>query len=110
MRDQLAAVVKTALARGGVMLMAAFAVGRAEQLIYLLQVLMAEERIPAFPIYLDSPMAVSGRNIYRYYAGEHDLSEGLAIDKQTTRSTCGTCSWPARSRNRSRSTPFTGRR
>ncbi len=81
-RDELTAVVHTAIERGGVMLMAAFAVGRAEQMIYLLQILMAEGRIPAFPIYLDSPMAVSGWNIYQYYAGEHDLSEGLAIDKE----------------------------
>ena len=72
---------KAAIARGGVMLMAAFAVGRAEQMIYLLQMLMAEKRIPEFPIFLDSPMAVSGWKIYSYYAAEHDLSEGLAIDK-----------------------------
>ena len=80
-RDELADVVKAAMARGGMMLMASFAVGRAEQMIYLLQILMANKRIPELPIYLDSPMAVSGWNIYRYYGGEHDLSEGLAIDK-----------------------------
>jgi metallo-beta-lactamase family protein len=79
--EQLAGVVQTAIAKGGVMLMAAFAVGRAEQMIYLLQVLMAQKRIPEFPIYLDSPMAVSGWSIYSYYATEHDLSEGLAVDK-----------------------------
>jgi metallo-beta-lactamase family protein len=83
-RVELAREVNAAIARGGVMLMAAFAVGRAEQLIYLLQILMADHRIPEFPIYLDSPMAVSGWNIYGFYAGEHDLSEGLALDKNYT--------------------------
>ncbi len=76
--DQLSDVVNTAVARGGMILVASFAVGRAQQVIYLLQVLMKRQRIPPIPVYLDSPMAVSGMNIYRYYASEHDLSEGLA--------------------------------
>jgi metallo-beta-lactamase family protein len=61
------------------MLVASFAVGRAQQLIYLLQVLMDNGRIPRIPIALDSPMATAGMEIYRYYASEHDLSEGLAV-------------------------------
>jgi len=77
--EQLAEVVHNAIARGGVMLMASFAVGRAQQLIYLLQVLMDNGRIPEIPIVLDSPMAAAGMEIYRYYASEHDLTEGLAV-------------------------------
>jgi metallo-beta-lactamase family protein len=77
--DQLERVVLDAIDRGGVMLVASFAVGRAQQLIYLLQVLMDNGRIPRIPIALDSPMATAGMEIYRYYASEHDLSEGLAV-------------------------------
>ena len=77
--DQLCEVVNGSMARGGVMLMASFAVGRAQQLIYLLQVLMDQGRIPNIPVILDSPMAASGMNIYRYYASQHDLSEGLDV-------------------------------
>ena len=78
--DELCQVATEAIARGGVMLVASFAVGRAQQLIYLLQVLMEQQRIPRIPVYLDSPMAASGMNIYRYYAAEHDIGEGLAVD------------------------------
>jgi metallo-beta-lactamase family protein len=77
--ERLSAVVSESIERGGIMLMASFAVGRAQQLIYLLQVLMDEGRIPEIPIVLDSPMAASGMNIYRYYASQHDLSEGLTV-------------------------------
>ncbi len=77
--DQLTDVVLAAVERGGVMVVSSFAVGRAQQLIYLLHVLMGQGRIPKLPMFLDSPMAVSGMNIYRYYASEHDLSEGLAV-------------------------------
>lgn len=74
--DALAEVVQRSVARGGVMLMAAFAVGRSQQLIYLLQVLKSEGRIPDLPIYLDSPMAVNATQVYRQFADDHDLAEG----------------------------------
>lgn len=75
--DSLERLVLEALDRGGVILMAAFAVGRAQQLIYLLSVLMRDKRIPEIPVFLDSPMAVAGMKIYQYYADEHDLTESL---------------------------------
>jgi metallo-beta-lactamase family protein len=74
--DALAGVVQKAIKRGGVMLMASFAVGRAQQLIYLLQVLKRDDRIPDLPIYLDSPMSCDATSIYRHYRADHDLSEG----------------------------------
>ncbi len=73
--EDLAEVVGTAIRRGGVLLIASFAVGRAQQLIYLLQVLMAQGDLPVVPIYLDSPMAVDATGIYRHYHEDHDLSE-----------------------------------
>ena len=78
--DTLAEVVGRAVRRGGVMLMASFAVGRAQQLIYLLQVLKNDGRIPDLPIYLDSPMACNATSIYRAHREDHDLSEGELDD------------------------------
>ncbi|MCA9101417.1 MAG: MBL fold metallo-hydrolase [Planctomycetales bacterium] len=73
--DELAEVVDRSVHRGGVMVVAAFAVGRAQQLIYLLQILIAKGRIPELPIFLDSPMAINATNIFAAYPGEHDLTE-----------------------------------
>ncbi|CAE7332337.1 MBL fold metallo-hydrolase RNA specificity domain-containing protein [Botrimarina mediterranea] len=73
--DGLEAVIKRGVERGGVMLMASFAVGRAQQLIYLLQILKCQGKIPDLPIYLDSPMSVDATKIYREHCTEHDLSE-----------------------------------
>ena len=64
--DALEEVVHRSIDRGGVMLIASFAIGRAQQLIYLLQVL-ARERIPDLPIYLDSPMSCNATNVYRQF-------------------------------------------
>lgn len=74
--DELERVVNLAVRRGGVLLVAAFAVGRAQQLIYLLQLLAHQGRTPAIPIYLDSPMAIDATTIYSAYRRDHDLSEG----------------------------------
>lgn len=74
--DSLADVVNRCVERGGVMLVAAFAIGRSQQLIYLMQLLKKQRRIPNVPIYLDSPMAVDATNVYREFDEDHDLSEG----------------------------------
>lgn len=73
--EALAEVVHRGIERGGVMLMASFAVGRAQQLIYLLQVLKCAGKIPDLPIYLDSPMSVDATKIYREHCEDHDLTE-----------------------------------
>ncbi|HEX4148001.1 MAG TPA: MBL fold metallo-hydrolase, partial [Pirellulales bacterium] len=73
--DSLAQIVNEAIARGGVMVVAAFAVGRAQQLIYLLSTLMRQRRIPELPIYLDSPMAVSANKVFHDHPDEIDQNE-----------------------------------
>jgi metallo-beta-lactamase family protein len=75
--DGLEAVIHRGVKRGGVMLMAAFAVGRAQQLIYLMQGLKSQHRIPDIPIFLDSPMACDATAVYREFSADHDLSEGV---------------------------------
>jgi metallo-beta-lactamase family protein len=72
--DQLAGLMQAAIARGGVVVVAAFAVGRAQQLIYLLSLLMRQSRIPTLDVYLDSPMAVSATRIFEDFPDEIDLS------------------------------------
>jgi metallo-beta-lactamase family protein len=62
--DQLEGVLKRTFARGGVLLIPAFAVGRAQQMIYLMDQLVTEGRVRAFPIHVDSPMAIDATRIY----------------------------------------------
>jgi metallo-beta-lactamase family protein len=75
--DALEQVVHRSVQRGGVMLMAAFAVGRAQQLVYLLQILKSADRIPDLPIFIDSPMACDATAVYRQFAADHDLTDGV---------------------------------
>ena len=66
---RLADVVKHTVQRGGSVLMPAFAVGRAQALLILLQRLRRAGRLdPRIPIFLDSPMAIEATALYRRHA------------------------------------------
>ncbi len=62
--DQLEGVLKRTFARGGVLLIPAFAVGRAQQMIWLMDQLVTQGRVRPFPIHVDSPMAIDATRIY----------------------------------------------
>jgi len=70
----LADVVCRTASRGGIIVVPAFAVGRAQTLLHLLQQLKAVHRIPDLPVYLNSPMAADVTAIFRRHADEHRLS------------------------------------
>ena len=55
--DRLAEIVTAVAARGGKLIIPAFAIGRVEEIIYWLRRLEAEHRIPTLPVVVDSPMA-----------------------------------------------------
>jgi metallo-beta-lactamase family protein len=59
--------------RGGVVLIAAFAVGRAETLMLHLSRLRRRRAIPDIPIYLNSPMAIDASGMYQRHPDQHRL-------------------------------------
>ena len=63
----------------GVVLIPAFAVGRTQLLLYYLHQLMAADRIPDVPVYIDSPMATSATYLYynhpRYHKAKFNQNE-----------------------------------
>jgi metallo-beta-lactamase family protein len=73
-RDQLEGVLKRTFARGGVLLIPAFAVGRAQQMIWLMDQIVSEGRMRPFPIHVDSPMAIDATRIYAEYPDAHRVS------------------------------------
>lgn len=68
-----AEVINRTAARGGVVVVPAFAVGRAQALMYLVAVLKREGRIPDLPVFLNSPMAADTTAIYHKHRTEHRL-------------------------------------
>jgi metallo-beta-lactamase family protein len=56
--EKLAMLIRETAARGGKMIVPAFAIGRVEELLYWIKRLEEEKRIPVLPVFVDSPMAV----------------------------------------------------
>jgi metallo-beta-lactamase family protein len=71
--EALAELVSRTAARGGVVLIPAFSVGRTQSLLLLLDELRRAKRIPSLPIYLDSPMSISATELYRHHPATHRL-------------------------------------
>ena len=73
--ETLERVVREAVDRNGVIIVPAFAVGRAQHLMHVLAELKSAKRIPDLPIFLDSPMAINATGIFCKHKAEHRLSE-----------------------------------
>lgn len=68
-------IINRTTARGGVVLMPAFAVGRAQELLYAIYRLKQSGAIAAqLPVYLNSPMAIDMTELYQRHRAEHRLS------------------------------------
>ena len=57
---RLAEIITETVERGGKVIIPAFALGRVEELLYWINRLEEEHRIPVVPVYVDSPMAAIG--------------------------------------------------
>ena len=73
--DALAKVIVETAEKRGVIVVPAFAVGRAQHLMYLVARLRAAKRIPDIPVYLDSPMAIEATKLFCDHGEDHGLSE-----------------------------------
>jgi metallo-beta-lactamase family protein len=78
-RDDLARIVRESAARGGKILIPAFAVGRVQELIYDLHGLTREGRIPEIPIYIDSPLASDATTVFEMHPEVFDRNEDLVV-------------------------------
>jgi metallo-beta-lactamase family protein len=63
--NKLADVVNRTANHGGRIIVPAFAVGRAQQLVLLLHQLFNQKRIPGIPIFVDSPLAINVTQVHR---------------------------------------------
>jgi metallo-beta-lactamase family protein len=72
--DKLASVIETTVGRGGTVVIPAFAVGRAQTLMFHLQRLKTAQRLANVPVFLDSPMAVDASTLFCKHLDDHKLS------------------------------------
>jgi metallo-beta-lactamase family protein len=70
--DRLGEVIRRTAERGGRVVVPAFAVGRTQQLVLIINELVQKSRIPNIPVFVDSPLAVNATEIYRKHPECYD--------------------------------------
>ncbi|HEX7123014.1 MAG TPA: MBL fold metallo-hydrolase [Gemmatimonadaceae bacterium] len=76
-RAALGEIVRDTAARGGRVMIPAFAVGRTQELVYALHSLALEGAIPRIPIFIDSPLAIDVTSVFEMHPDTFDNSEKL---------------------------------
>jgi len=79
---ELEAIINRTVKRGGRVICPAFAVGRTQRLLYHLWKLRDEGRIPAVPVWLNSPLASQATEIF------HTLTDAHRLSPQVTDQVC----------------------
>jgi len=77
MPDRLGQIVRETAARGGRVLIPAFAVGRSQEILYDLHRLTRAKAIPPIPIVLDSPLAIAATGVFATNPDAFDRGEEL---------------------------------
>lgn len=80
--EQLADVINRTRKQGGHVVIPTFAIGRTQELLYCLNQLLNEKKIPALPVFVDSPMAMEITDIFKGYPQffDSDAREILKYD------------------------------
>ena len=72
-RDHLLRVIKqTCLEQKGKVIIPAFSVGRTQEIVYMLDQMASENKLPNIPIYVDSPLAVNATHIFEAHPECYD--------------------------------------
>ncbi len=77
--DRFCDAIERTAARGGTVVIPAFAVDRTEVILFHLRELLSAGRLPRLPIFVDSPMALAALAVYRnaIERGDADIDPGL---------------------------------
>jgi metallo-beta-lactamase family protein len=68
-------MINRTIERGGKIIIPAFAVGRTQEVLFILRKLEKQGRLANIPIYLNSPLAIDATDIYIRYMHEHNFFE-----------------------------------
>lgn len=83
--DDLAKVINSTYQKGGNIVIPTFAIGRTQEILYYLNLLLTAGRIPPVLTFMDSPMAMEITEIFKFYSGYFDqeaqeiLKQGLEL-------------------------------
>ncbi|MGD9142388.1 MAG: MBL fold metallo-hydrolase, partial [Dehalococcoidia bacterium] len=80
--DELADIVTSTYNAGGNIVVPSFALQRAQEILYYLNLLRMEDRIPDLKVYLDSPMAIRITEVFKRYKELYDREMKALLKEQ----------------------------
>jgi metallo-beta-lactamase family protein len=80
--EKFAEIINAAYKRNAPILIPAFAVGRTQEILYLIRELEDEHKIPSMPVIVDSPMAAQATQVYNRFSEEHDEEYASILAKK----------------------------
>ena len=80
-RPEMAAMIRSALQRGGSVVVPSFAVERTQKFLFLLKELMETGQVPRVPVHADSPMAIKAVQIFLKHTEEFSPQTKELIQK-----------------------------
>ncbi len=79
--EKIGEIIRSTAARGGSVIIPAFAVGRTQSILYYIYELKKAGAIPAMiPVFLDSPMAINATQLLSKHRNDHRLAEKMCAD------------------------------
>ncbi len=77
-------MIEESVSAGGVLMIPAFAMERTQELLYEINELIENARIPSVPVFIDSPLAIKLLAAYKKYSDDSDYfdNEAIALFKQ----------------------------
>jgi metallo-beta-lactamase family protein len=76
-REKLEDLIENVMRENGTLVIPAFSIERTQEMLYEIERMMEESRIPLVPVYIDSPLAIGVTSVYKKYAKSH-LNENVA--------------------------------
>ncbi len=82
-QQRLMAAIRNSVAQGGVLLIPSFAIERSQEILHDINLAIEKGKLPYFPMYLDSPMAIEATDIYRQFSHYYNQSavKELTVDQ-----------------------------
>jgi metallo-beta-lactamase family protein len=76
--DELIRVVNESVKRGGVLVIPSFAIGRTQDLLFVIRELEESGKIPPLPIYIDSPMAIDATEVFERRISDMNITSRVS--------------------------------
>lgn len=82
-RERIEDIIENIVREKGALLIPAFSIERAQEILFEIKTMLEERRIPPVPVFLDSPLAIDATELYRKHRNflKKDINDGTGLGR-----------------------------